>query len=223
MGMFHFPMFVFCSRMFVRYNWNLEKLAATLRDFSVRSTRCFCCDCDHVHPETKQKLPCDRQLVYDTIAYWHGANNLERGLDAFDHLVRRHLMDYMTQSLGQWSTVPYSFAVSASMFPALGRLDGLVASSNPTFLQALLAVDAGVLRHPLNIAVVVSILRLWASRLQRRFGKPLTVLGFGVLSTLIYFVTLGVVTALYDANFQAWTGRPTLCMLIWMSFEAAVL
>eukprot|EP00928_Gymnodinium_smaydae_P087855 TRINITY_DN72045_c0_g1_i1.p1 TRINITY_DN72045_c0_g1~~TRINITY_DN72045_c0_g1_i1.p1 ORF type:complete len:561 (+),score=55.79 TRINITY_DN72045_c0_g1_i1:178-1860(+) len=62
---------VFTSLFFTRYArrcvHDLFTLDSQLNKFSVKNASCFCCSVGHVHPDTRSILPCDRQLVYESI------------------------------------------------------------------------------------------------------------------------------------------------------------
>lgn len=46
---------------------DLRDLSKQLQDFSVDRAECFCCSNKHIHPTTGQALPCDRELVVETL------------------------------------------------------------------------------------------------------------------------------------------------------------
>merc|ERR1739845_268147 len=37
----------------------------------IQDSICFCCQHNHVHPITKEAIPCDRELVYRTLKQWY--------------------------------------------------------------------------------------------------------------------------------------------------------
>jgi len=59
--------------------------------FSVRDTECFCCTQSHVHPVTGEQIPCDRELVYESISHWYGDGDRDAGLDGFDIIAQGDL------------------------------------------------------------------------------------------------------------------------------------
>lgn len=70
-----FFMFFHCFLRFLIYTGicliqDLNDLARQLQVFSAEEAECFCCSCDHVHPETGSPLPCDRDLVLRTMTHW---------------------------------------------------------------------------------------------------------------------------------------------------------
>jgi len=76
-----------------RHLRELASLHGQLSDFSVRKTRCFCCDVGHVNPLTGQPIPCDRALVYDALRGWHAAYSLVSTLSDGEELPHLHFFD----------------------------------------------------------------------------------------------------------------------------------
>eukprot|EP00929_Paragymnodinium_shiwhaense_P098706 TRINITY_DN60195_c0_g1_i2.p1 TRINITY_DN60195_c0_g1~~TRINITY_DN60195_c0_g1_i2.p1 ORF type:complete len:587 (-),score=11.19 TRINITY_DN60195_c0_g1_i2:178-1938(-) len=74
----------------------LQSLDEQLLKFSIAESFCFCCSVGHVHPDTQEPLPCDRSLVYRTLARWHSRDGHVdededeelRYMEAFDEGVR---------------------------------------------------------------------------------------------------------------------------------------
>lgn len=63
---------------------DIRDLEPQLKQFDVERSECFCCSNDHRHPDTGQKLRCDRRLVFHTLKGWYG----EAGDSADEHLKR---------------------------------------------------------------------------------------------------------------------------------------
>merc|ERR1712137_1447426 len=57
---------------------------------------------------TKARVPCDRQLVYQSIAHWYGEGSYDTGLTRFDALLKHTWMSSLAQSCCG-AGVPYSF------------------------------------------------------------------------------------------------------------------
>ena len=49
---------------------DLAKLPAQLGAFSIRDTKCTCCQMNHIDPDSGEPMVCDRVLVYATLATW---------------------------------------------------------------------------------------------------------------------------------------------------------
>eukprot|EP00439_Symbiodinium_sp_Y106_P070061 s19_g12.t1 len=79
----------------------IRRLPAQLRMFDAREARCYCCSVDHVHPETKAPILCDRQLIWEKLSEWYGdpedskeaEAGINRAIEQFNHLVRKELAD----------------------------------------------------------------------------------------------------------------------------------
>eukprot|EP00929_Paragymnodinium_shiwhaense_P049783 TRINITY_DN25103_c0_g1_i2.p1 TRINITY_DN25103_c0_g1~~TRINITY_DN25103_c0_g1_i2.p1 ORF type:complete len:625 (-),score=42.15 TRINITY_DN25103_c0_g1_i2:347-2221(-) len=103
----------------VRELWQAEE---QIRSFAIRDSQCFCCTHNHLHPETGQRLCCDRRLVYSTLHNWHMEtcksttrvsadqevsngetalcqSSVEEALNRFDATVQQDLASVVSQSL----------------------------------------------------------------------------------------------------------------------------
>lgn len=94
---------------------DLQVLPEQLAHFSIRKTRCFCCDHEHKHPVTWTEIQCDRQLVYRTLEDWyrqdtHDTDLGKRCLDTFDHKVQCDLAQWVLREVGD-GRVPYLYAL----------------------------------------------------------------------------------------------------------------
>eukprot|EP00929_Paragymnodinium_shiwhaense_P029313 TRINITY_DN16822_c0_g1_i1.p1 TRINITY_DN16822_c0_g1~~TRINITY_DN16822_c0_g1_i1.p1 ORF type:complete len:585 (-),score=24.09 TRINITY_DN16822_c0_g1_i1:139-1893(-) len=89
-----------------------------VQSFAIRDSKCFCCTHHHIHPETGQKMACDRRVVHATLHRWHlrlSQNNrmamhdggempgdwegVEQALDKFDEAVRNELSSMISHSM----------------------------------------------------------------------------------------------------------------------------
>eukprot|EP00448_Togula_jolla_P042311 CAMPEP_0170570308 /NCGR_PEP_ID=MMETSP0224-20130122/1037_1 /TAXON_ID=285029 /ORGANISM="Togula jolla, Strain CCCM 725" /LENGTH=323 /DNA_ID=CAMNT_0010892569 /DNA_START=664 /DNA_END=1631 /DNA_ORIENTATION=- len=102
----------------------LSRLPNQLSQFSVQRTRCFCCDTGHIHPQTLQRMPCDRMLVYDALQDWfsklHGECNISDGeelshLDFFDKQVQQQIKSHILSSAGFQASYRDALIVSTPM------------------------------------------------------------------------------------------------------------
>ena len=67
----------------------------------VQRCECYCCSNDHKDP-CGSKIPCDRQLVFNTVREWYGKAEGESGhswAEEFNELVKGHLSDVVQSSL----------------------------------------------------------------------------------------------------------------------------
>lgn len=51
---------------------DMNQLPRLFRDFELDRSECLCCSCQHRHPITLEELPCDRQLIYESLKHWSG-------------------------------------------------------------------------------------------------------------------------------------------------------
>ncbi len=65
---------------------DIAALPQQLSNFSITSSECYCCSVHHVHPETGDEIPCDRQVVFRTLQDWYGTE--DKAEDEQGHLAR---------------------------------------------------------------------------------------------------------------------------------------
>lgn len=209
------PLLLLMSRI-RNYLASLEALQEQLETFSVKKSRCFCCDHNHLHPETEEPMNCDRELVYESIAHWHGkdedgANNrLEYGLQRFDALVRANLKRDMERTLGKWAQVPYPHALMISMPPFLQTLDWHVQC--PLWWSMLSVFTQWLLRYPLCIAIILFIVSLFRTKQKWRLTETVIEVTLALLSVGI----IGAMTVLGDHFVYREKWLPRLC---WFTIE----
>eukprot|EP00929_Paragymnodinium_shiwhaense_P117957 TRINITY_DN8944_c2_g1_i1.p1 TRINITY_DN8944_c2_g1~~TRINITY_DN8944_c2_g1_i1.p1 ORF type:complete len:611 (-),score=68.43 TRINITY_DN8944_c2_g1_i1:242-2002(-) len=131
-GLLLWPL-VYRKAMLIR---ELSLVQDQIRGFAIRNSHCFCCTHEHVHPQTGQKMACDRQLVHATLRKWHArlrfgfhlddelegeeSSNAQRwdatedeALDSFDAAVRRQLTHLISRSMhGAFLCLSYKDCVS---------------------------------------------------------------------------------------------------------------
>lgn len=152
-----------------RYFKELEGLKTKLNTYSVKRAECFCCQHGHVHPDTGATILCDRELVYNSIAEWHGSGDREAGLRAFDSQIQSMWDDTITKKLGS-VCMPYSFVLLTGMWHVMADL--ALAGMNRTTLdmwQLVYAADVFFLRLPLASVIVFVLAQnfySWDSRLS---------------------------------------------------------
>eukprot|EP00438_Fugacium_kawagutii_P000804 Skav235089 [mRNA] locus=scaffold711:47992:48975:- [translate_table: standard] len=95
-----------------RLTKNLQSLVGQLRDFDVNKTKCACCSAEHVK-ETGERIPCDRELIYQSLTDWYGngSADLEVALENFNLAVRSHLADQILSTWGKQS-IPIRLFIS---------------------------------------------------------------------------------------------------------------
>ncbi|CAE8634809.1 unnamed protein product [Polarella glacialis] len=101
---------------------SLRLLSQQLESFSLREAKCFCCSHDHVHPDTKNHLPCDRQLIFKTLLQWQqdftGSGESVTTLEAFDFRIRQKLKPWVLRHIGG-SHVPFRMLLATSCVPLM--------------------------------------------------------------------------------------------------------
>ncbi|CAE7537094.1 unnamed protein product [Symbiodinium necroappetens] len=113
---------------------DIEKLPVQLRNFRVQEADCFCCTHGHRHPQTGEKIPCDRELVYKSLQKWYGEDYLE----TFNGRVRTYLPRSLVYGTGGFllpiryavytvlaSSLPYLADPISSSFTAASELSGM--------------------------------------------------------------------------------------------------
>lgn len=111
---------------------SLHKLPLQLKHFSLQNSQCFCCTNNHTHPETGANLPCDRALIYSTLARWSSDSD-EQGcsidhqgsscsshesLAAFNEHMQTCVLDVFTQRKFLPTHFRYHHALMLVMFDA---------------------------------------------------------------------------------------------------------
>eukprot|EP00929_Paragymnodinium_shiwhaense_P063847 TRINITY_DN31949_c0_g1_i1.p1 TRINITY_DN31949_c0_g1~~TRINITY_DN31949_c0_g1_i1.p1 ORF type:complete len:612 (-),score=25.19 TRINITY_DN31949_c0_g1_i1:629-2464(-) len=114
---------------------DMAKLPKQLQQYEIRKAKCFCCTHNHIHPETKQDIPCDRELVYGTLQKWTST-------ELYGNSLRK---DDLIPSLSKTDSI-------ASVDSALDDYDAIVRCS-------LL----GVISRRMNRKLVVSTYTEWVS------------------------------------------------------------
>jgi len=101
---------------------HLNMLPGQLSEFSIRSTKCFCCTNNHVNPDTSDILRCDRVLIYNTVAKWFStrigpsdrAQAMNCKLSEFDNYIRKDVSQIVLVTVCA-SRVPYRDCLLASL------------------------------------------------------------------------------------------------------------
>eukprot|EP00928_Gymnodinium_smaydae_P097740 TRINITY_DN8925_c0_g1_i1.p1 TRINITY_DN8925_c0_g1~~TRINITY_DN8925_c0_g1_i1.p1 ORF type:complete len:578 (+),score=40.15 TRINITY_DN8925_c0_g1_i1:29-1735(+) len=106
-----------------------------ISSFSIRSSKCFCCEHGHKHPKTGMPMVCDRKMVYKTLDNWFSPKRISMlaasekcpdFLDAFDDSVRCGLRGMLkANGADMTSLMTYTDALIAAcpgMWAALDEL-----------------------------------------------------------------------------------------------------
>ncbi|CAE7904983.1 Mal-A2 [Symbiodinium microadriaticum] len=97
---------------------DIQDLEPQLKQFDVERSECFCCSNDHRHPDTGQKLRCDRRLVFHTLKGWYGeaGDSADEHLKRFNSTVQTSLRDKVLEGA---DSVIFPIRVVACMFFAV--------------------------------------------------------------------------------------------------------
>jgi len=92
---------------------DLAALPGQLRHFRVQDAKCFCCSCQHCHPESGEVMPCDRLLIFKMLKRWYGRENDPQGgklyLERFNKLVQEELAPKVLRSMGN-DMLPFNYS-----------------------------------------------------------------------------------------------------------------
>ncbi|CAE7214044.1 unnamed protein product [Symbiodinium sp. CCMP2456] len=110
----------------------MEELEHQLRAFRIQNCRCFCCSVDHIHPETKAPLPCDRELILEAVKKWYFQDissaqekedeaSDEPHWEKFNRTAQQELLPIVLDSVGTGRTCMsyFSTLVWAASLPSL--------------------------------------------------------------------------------------------------------
>jgi hypothetical protein len=75
LGIAYITVFVLACHFLRRHVRDLRVLPKQIADFSITNAHCFCCSVNHSMPGTGEQLPCDREIVYNTVGDWFGDKN----------------------------------------------------------------------------------------------------------------------------------------------------
>ncbi|CAE8698953.1 unnamed protein product, partial [Polarella glacialis] len=144
---------------------SLRLLPQQLESFSIREANCFCCSHDHVHPESKKPLPCDRRLIFEMLQQWqqdfNGSRESLTTLDAFDSRVRQKLKPWILRNIGG-THAPFRLLLTTSCVPLLcstiGYLPAMIQLGGlPAFRLGLEAILHSFVLGPCVAKVIMEI------------------------------------------------------------------
>ena len=91
-----YPLQAWVGRQLIK---NLQSLSKQLRQFDIHQTKCSCCSADHL--KFGERIPCDRDLIYQSLAEWYGlCDDGQTNFESFNKAVRTQFAD---QILSTWS------------------------------------------------------------------------------------------------------------------------
>lgn len=202
---------------------DLKALPEQLRDFSIRHTKCFCCTHDHVHPETGQVIPCDRELVLQTVRDWFSDESHEDALDLLDGHVRKHMAPAFTAAMeGTGAMYTVSVCTSAVFFWcwASAWFFGAVEALGDVYggLRLLVAVfQYTFLTLPACFRLMLKIASLWDScvylpRSIKVLLRSILYLLCMLASDVLFYEVLSFESLLPQVFYVLGSGIVTLCL-----------
>lgn len=82
---------------------DIDSLRIQLESFSVEQCRCYCCSVSHQDPTTGLRIPCDREVIFETLQEWYGGDHEDGShrsfVRPFNRLVRVHLAGIVRKTL----------------------------------------------------------------------------------------------------------------------------
>ena len=108
--------------------FELQEVPRQLQNFRVQDSKCYCCSHSHVHPRSGEPLPCDRQLVYETIQDWWGTKKEDGSdphLERFSASVRQSVAPKIANGMG--IGLPFHYVVYTAVFSIVPWLADFIA------------------------------------------------------------------------------------------------
>ena len=124
----------FFAPTFARHVSAFAEQEVQLRTFSLDKAECFCCTHGHQHPETKQVMACDRDLISTAVIEWFG------DVDTFDSFVRQRLLTHTIRR----AHIPYVYIVVGGAPPYFWDLAGRfvwLLRTDQSFLASILLLN----------------------------------------------------------------------------------
>eukprot|EP00439_Symbiodinium_sp_Y106_P061082 s511_g9.t1 len=120
----------------------------------------MCCSRRHIHPETQQDVPCDRELVFATLQQWFGRPGDAPGkyLVDFNRLVRKELAPSVLKSVGRDHLPVWYTLYMAAWGVSAAALD---------LCDAAFTVPLPGLSESLNVSVAVAVCAHFAAFRRR--------------------------------------------------------
>lgn len=177
-----------------RYCLDVSRLDQQLKEFDMRKAACFCCTNNHRTADKRVRLPCDREVVYKSIAHWYGGDDEQVGILRFNAAVSNWFREDMKRTLGNRAHIPYKFAIIWGI--PFFLLSQRYIYHCELWVQCLRCLSFLLFRGPLSAFIIMNIVGLCAEK-KRRCLNTLT----DVILTLCYVVTFGLYQALRDRGF----------------------
>eukprot|EP00928_Gymnodinium_smaydae_P005723 TRINITY_DN11966_c0_g1_i2.p1 TRINITY_DN11966_c0_g1~~TRINITY_DN11966_c0_g1_i2.p1 ORF type:complete len:477 (-),score=36.87 TRINITY_DN11966_c0_g1_i2:610-2040(-) len=215
----------FAAHTYRHFEFNLKRLPEQVSDFSVTKAECFCCKVGHKMPGGSEPIPCDRELIYETLQGWFPAEDdcaptWERKLAMFDEEVQARVGAFISQRVGL-RTMHYKYIVLAGQ-PYLWRLFDVAVNFGTDDMDAVESFRAAVEYLNFAFCVVPVNMRLFmliAGAFNDRIGilskcyKDVLVSMFGGC-----LVTISALSSWYAVSREVWKGNFSFiaASLVWL-------
>lgn len=135
-----------------------DQLQKQLSEFRIQDVECFCCKCNHIHPDSGVTIPCDRMLVYSFLQRCHGNTaSIEEALEEFNARVQTTFRDIVLRSVRGATNLKYSLAVTVGVFSGLASLDWSLCSNISEWYTMWRFVYWSIFALPIALAGTISI------------------------------------------------------------------
>jgi hypothetical protein len=142
------------SRPCAKQHGSMDGQHEQLSCFSLDKAQCFCCDNNHVHPDSGAALDCDRELIRKSVEDWF------EDVEVFDEFAREELEGHVKRGM----TVPYTYVLFACLpwlWDSLGKSAWLFNSGSEK--EAGVYLFDGVLSflvyNPLIVAITLMVFK----------------------------------------------------------------
>mmetsp|Transcript_36697 Transcript_36697/g.84669 ORF Transcript_36697/g.84669 Transcript_36697/m.84669 type:complete len:495 (+) Transcript_36697:44-1528(+) len=176
---------------------SLEQMIPQLHEFQFQDTGSYCCDVDHLHPTSREKIPCDKELLSSMLKTFMGhlpgdEIDEEVHIDRFNRQIVPLCYDLVRYCACHAVSLPVLYLLGASVLPCLARYVFLWLrgpTSDPAFAARLLLRWGSLFLMLLFSLLLLLVLCSMARRRLKDWGEA------QVLSLLpsLYLISLAAV------------------------------
>ena len=144
MASFTIPLLMLVNYLGMSLAQSVMQLPSRLQNFRVQETQCFCCANYHQDPRTSSELPCDRELVYESLTLMY--DSTMRGpeataLESFNQRVRVIAADIIGRATVE---APFKQIVSVCVVSLVPYLSELMSTLKNGPKDSLLGFDLAI-------------------------------------------------------------------------------